>query len=156
ARLRYLDLLFRRKAEQTGATPPNRPALDDLLSAWLQEMDAESARVARWVDRLPDLFDLLTDHGVRTQRPARAFVTAWCQHAVADPEGALASTRLGDTITAREASLKKGAARLTNASPLASWNGELLGSDRLNFRWPVAQQHVTDCTTAMEDAHAGS
>lgn len=155
ARLRYLDLLFQRKAARTGVEP-DRTSLDTLITDWFDEMDTESSRVTAWATRLLDMYDLLADHGVRIGTPLRTFVTGWCTAAAADPRTAFANPGLADAIVQRESSLKKGSARLSHDSPLASWNGQLIGSDRLSFRWQVARSHVRDCIDAMEAAVAGA
>ncbi len=74
--------------------------------------------------------------------------------AVDDPQAAMVSTALADLITERESRLKQTSARLTNDSPLHAWNGELLGIDRLDFRWGVARRHILDCLEGKEGNHA--
>lgn len=148
ARLRYLDLLFRRKA--AAGHDLDRTALDQLVADWFEEMQTEATRTKAWLTALPAMFDLLRRHRVRIGMPLHKFVSAWSRAAVADPHEAFASRTLGDLITTREADLKRSAARLTNDSPLASWNGELLGSDRLDYRWSIASGHVRDCVAGKE------
>jgi len=149
ARLRYLDLLFRHKAAR-GGVELDRTDLDVLIEDWLAEMDRDAGRVSAWAGRLLDMYDLLTEHGVRIGTPLRSFVTGWCTAAAADPEAAFASRGLAEAIIQREASLKKGSARLSQDSPLAHWSGQPVGSDRLSFRWPVASGHIRDCVVAKE------
>ena len=156
ARLRYLSLLFEAKTARTGLEPPNRELLEILLADWVAEMHDRSDDVVRWQRRLPDMFATLSGHGVRIGDAMRQFVSAWCSHAVADPSAAIVDETLGNVIRMREAVLKRSSARLTNPSPLLAWNGELIGSDRLDFRWGVASRHVRDCVAAREVLNAES
>lgn len=156
ARLRYLDLLFERKATLGGEPLAGRAALDLRIAEWLAEMHRDAARMHAWQARIPEMFALLAEHGVTVRPSTRDFVSTWSTAAVEDAPDALASTALADLITGREARLKKQSARLTHDSPLHAWNGELLGIDQLDYRWGVARRHILDCLEGKEAAHAQS
>ncbi|MBZ2195418.1 DUF6361 family protein [Occultella gossypii] len=156
ARLRYLSLLFEARAARTGETPANRDLLEARLADWTNEMHDESDAVEHWLDRLPVMFETLSDQGARIGTAMREFVTTWSTRAVRDPVEALTDETLGHVIRMREATLKKSSARLTNPSPLLAWNGELVGADRLDFRWGVASAHIRDCVAALEVTDAQS
>lgn len=149
ARLRYLELLYEQKA-RLGSNAPNRDRLAALKQDWLAEMHARHDDVDQWAGRLSELFALLRSHGIQIGKTTELFVSEWCRAAAANPGQAMADPRLADAIRHREASLKKSGARLTNSSPLLNWNGELVGSDRLEFRWSYAARHVLDCQLGIE------
>lgn len=154
ARLRYLDLLFERKAAVVGQDAPGRETLGELVEDWLTEMDDAGAFPQEWLRALPHLFATLTAHGVRLTDHTRDFVATWCTAAARDPRAAIRDASLADRIRERELLLKKSSARLTYDSPLHAWNGELLGSEPLDFRWGVAQRLILDCLEGMEATDA--
>ena len=156
ARLRYLDLLFERKATMGGEPLAGRAELNVHIAAWLAEMSRDEARMHAWRARIPEMFELLAEYGVTVRPSTRDFVATWSTAAVEDAPAALASSALADLITDREARLKKLSARLTHDSPLHAWNGELLGIDQLDFRWGVARGHILDCLEGKEAGHAQS
>ena len=156
ARLRYLDLLFERKATMGGEPLAGRAELNVHIAAWLAEMSRDEVRMHAWRARIPEMFELLAEYGVTVRPSTRDFVATWSTAAVEDAPAALASSALADLITDREARLKKLSARLTHDSPLHAWNGELLGIDQLDFRWGVARGHILDCLEGKEAGHAQS
>lgn len=156
ARLRYLGLLFERKAAMGTELLAGRTELDRSISEWLAEMERDSARMRAWHARIPEMFDLLSEYGVTVRPNTRDFVATWSRAAIEDAPAALASTALAELITEREARLKNVSARLTNDSPLHAWNGELLGIDRLDFRWGIARTHILDCLDGQEAGRAQS
>lgn len=156
ARLRYLDLLFERKATMGGEPLAGRAELDLQIAEWLAEMHRDTERMHAWQARIPAMFERLGEYGVTVRPSTRDFVATWSTAAVEDASAALASTALADLITQREARLKKQSARLTNDSPLHAWNGELLGIDQLDFRWGVARGHILDCLDGKEAGRAQS
>jgi len=61
------------------------------------------------------------------------------------------SARLADVIRNQESRIKRGRARLTNPGALESWSGGS-GLLRLNYRWPIVQNHLGDLYAARESA----
>lgn len=156
ARLRYLDLLFERKAAMGDEPPAGRAELDRHIAEWLADMHRDAARMQAWQARIPAMFERLGEYGVNVRPSTQEFVATWSTAAVEDAHAALANTALADLITQREARLKQSSARLTNDSPLHAWNGELLGIDLLDFRWGVARGHILDCLDGKEAGDARS
>lgn len=157
AHLLYLDLLYRAKANQQRIATddiPNRGQLIGLLDEWVAEMESRKNFTAGWVARLPGMLDYLRGHGVRIGASTENFVQMWCRQAVEHPQYVLRDPKMAQAIREREESLKISNARLSNPSPLIAWNGELLGSARLTYRWEYARAHVLDCIEGKEAVHA--
>ncbi|MFZ2512220.1 MAG: DUF6361 family protein, partial [Gordonia sp. (in: high G+C Gram-positive bacteria)] len=130
--------------------------LDTLIREWIDLMNDQTDLISSWGDQLPEMFDHLSAAGTNITAATRDFVTRWCRDAIDDPESALASDTLADLITSRERTLKRSSARLTNTSPLLNWDGELLGTEYLDYRWSYARRLIIDCQHAEGPSNAES
>lgn len=155
ARLLYLRLLFDRHEQLLPKEPRSlRGDLDQLIEEWFEHMDDQHKKLVEWSKQLPEMFTHLADHQTRVSPATRHFTTKWCTSAVDDPRAAMEDAALAEMVREREHSLKGGAARLTNSSPLIAWRGQLIGEDYLNYRWNIARQLVRDCYKGLGVADA--
>lgn len=127
---------------------------DDLISEY-------EAELSNWRDELQETKCL--DGWSRTEwwatvrrcnprvRPATVtFVNAWIDLAISDVDFVHDATAT-KLVSARERQIKGGRARLVNQAALDRWSGRS-GLSRLDYRWSVAQRHLTDLYTARMPA----
>jgi hypothetical protein len=80
------------------------------------------------------------------------FVKWWFTVALPDDRRMrLEDPTVADQIKARELSMKRARARLSNKRQLERWSGAI-GTGRLEFRWPTVRRIVDDVLTGVERA----
>lgn len=156
ARLRYVQLLFDAQRREGLSVSGGEEKLAGLVEGWVEDMANSSGPVGRWLPNLAEMFEFLRRQGTPVGSLTRGFVRQWCEMAVGSPAAAMSDTRSASLVTAREAVLKGSHARLSNASPLRSWEGSLFGSSPLDYRWGIVQRLVLDCRDGLEATGAGT
>lgn len=154
ARLRYLQLLFDAQAQVGRSDSVGEASLTTLVAAWLADTQKADSELRDWIPTLPAMFGLLKNYGVVIGNHTRDFVHSWLSAMVHDPVEAMTSSATATLIRKREIALKASNARLASDSALRAWDGSLLGSSPLDYRWRVAQRMLLDCRTALETQDA--
>jgi len=109
------------------------------LTEWSDELDTKE--LASW--SLDDFWHETRHTGHSVLEPAKRFVTEWV--ALVRKEGGLGRNRdaANGLVMTRERRLKKGQSRFANKSARDRWQGAS-GTERFQFRWPIAQSHLKD------------
>ncbi len=115
----------------------------DYLDAWREEILA--TRVLEGWNRSQMWFSLRRVNS-RLSVWTQGFVNGWLDHIGTDTDVA-ASKSARDLIFHRERQTKGGRARLANRNALDAWSGSN-GMGRFDYRWQVAQNLLTDLSTA--------
>lgn len=92
-------------------------------------------------------WDTVLSQGAKIGVATRSFVETWFSLAFSTSDIAENATAR-ELIRHRERLLKQSKARLNNPRKLELWSGAA-GTGRLDYRWPVAQQLVTDILTGL-------
>jgi hypothetical protein len=122
--------------------------VDKTLEVWRFEIVRRHQELARWRDDVDHFWRDVARANPRVPSAGeQAFVEDWADLALST-EDVRKSVAARDLIADRERRLKRGLARLGNASALEAWNGPS-GGARLVFRWPNAEQLISDIHTGL-------
>ncbi len=123
------------------------------LDRWGLVIDARRDVLARWIDHeLPDFWDLVS--GARVADAARVFVETFLRRViVAEPAFVADDRDARELIHGREVFLKRGLARLTNATSLSNWGGAA-GASQLDMRWRISERLLLDILAPIDEPDA--
>lgn len=115
----------------------------DALLEWYFRLDNLAEQLTQWDRRR--FWEIVISGGARVSNPTRLFIDTWLDIATSTSivrqfADDIAARRL---IHNRERFLKRGLARLDNVRARELWSGNA-GTNRLNYRWKVAQVIVSD------------
>jgi hypothetical protein len=120
------------------------------LEDWSETTTIPGQGAADWDTN--DFWKLIADRNPRLGEPTRRFISTWIAIAAMRPEAiADAAPEVRLVIEARERRVKGSQARLVSHRALERWKGEA-GTRRLDYRWPVARQLVTDIHQGLGNA----
>lgn len=140
-------------AEATSKHARQGGSLIDVYTERLHEWFDEAQRAPLNAQERTHIWRMVADRGGQVSRTTQEFLGIWAD-AVANATSATeltVSRELRDRIRAREREKKGSRARLApgNQRALDAWSGAS-GTDRYDFRWPVARSHLQDLYDAQE------
>ena len=120
------------------------------LEDWLALTQIPGQGASDW--DTDDFWNLITEHNPYLKPTTWRFISSWIANAATTPQniaGATADVRR--IVETRERQVKGAQARLLSPRALERWKGEA-GTRRLDYRWPVARQLITDIKHGLDDA----
>jgi hypothetical protein len=121
------------------------------LADWHEERQLLGQQLADW-DRT-DFWRVVSAQNPRIAGASRRFVDEWLNQVISPESDVAASAASREFIAKREASHKRGQARLTNDKLLASWLGAS-GAGALTFRWSQVRGVLADLHDGLERTDA--
>lgn len=118
------------------------------FATWCDVLTARQDMFSRW-DR--DRFWQTIDRkNPRVRKPTRDFITTWCDWAAKPERKTLRNnTQARGLVSQRERQLKKNLARINNPQTRHLWKGSS-GMDRMDFRWDITQDLLSDIFQGLE------
>jgi hypothetical protein len=120
------------------------------LNDWLETTRIPGQGASDW--DTDDFWNLINEHNPRLRLPTRLFIGEWITIAAERPEAiAHGDPDVRRLIVTREQRMKGSQARLMSRRALERWKGEA-GTRRIDYRWPVTQQMISDIEEGLERA----
>ncbi len=144
-------LLYNLMLSQLGRNDELIHHYDEQFRQWADLVNARGAALRGWNQER--FWQILDTAGARVPSRTVRFTKDWVILVLTAPSPAKLAAHAGarQLIKERERALKKSLARLENARALELWTGAA-GAGRLDFRWGVTHQIVTDIMEGLKHA----
>jgi hypothetical protein len=137
------SLLYNLMLSQEGHFDAEARDYLDRLGRWAELHGVREREHRTWSEDLASFWAALQEGGASISPRTRQFVASWLEIVRAGAKDVATSPRAKDLVRVRERQLKRGRARLGNASALQRWGGTA-GAGQLGYRWFRVQKIADD------------
>jgi hypothetical protein len=147
-------LLYNQMLAQAAQRPGSLDSYAAAFRDWAAEVESQRSDLAAWAEDLEALWKMAKRANPRVPGPMeRRFVERWVDRVLApSPHELISDDAARAQVAERERRLKGPQARLGNPSALEAWGGAS-GSNRLSFRWGVAQTMLFDIHDGLAEVN---
>lgn len=121
------------------------------LRDWRRLLEERQTALAGW--NRERFWEIVSSGGADVKLPTQMFINRWIDQCL-DSRAAIKAVdkaSMRRLVHERERALKRSQSRLDNRRALELWNGAA-GTSRLSYRWPKAEQIITDILRGLRKA----